>query len=241
MRIAMISMAGILAVSAFAVAAQDTHTLAWNPKKGDKTKYQMKMTGDMDFGQGPMPLEVRISTESEVKNIVDDQITVTSKISKFELFMNGEDMTQMAGGGTEIPDVTRVMSRRGELIKSDANDMVNNPRLEQMQAFVYPDKPLKIGETWTHEFKGDKEKNVPKARAKFTLDALEEKDGKAVYKLTYAFSELETPGKPMGSMGTMWVLRDSGDPYRIDGTINDASFAEGMPPMNMKFEMQKVD
>lgn len=221
-------------------AAQDAHTLAWNPQEGAKMTYSIEMSANIDFGQGPSDLQTNLTLESLIKEVKEDTVTVQGSIKKFELLLGGQDMSDMMPGGEEMTGpVTRVFTKRGALVSSSASSLFDNPRFDQVRVFAYPEGPVKVGESWTNEFKGDKDKKVPPSRGKFTLDGIEKVGEKNAYRVKIAFSELEGE-KPMGALGTAWVDQSTGDLVKMDADINDASFAEGMPPMNFKMKVRQL-
>lgn len=227
----------------FAVAAQDTHTIAWKPEAGKELKYSLKMSGEMNAGpQGAMALDVKMVLTNKVVEVKDDKITMEGKMSDFSVSIGGNDITEMAGGQmpADAPAVKTVFSRTGELLSmSGGSEMTTPPRVQNLQIFVYPTAPVKVGDSWTREVKADKEKGIPAGKGKFTLAGVETVKGIEVFKIDFAYSELDGD-RPMGNIGTVWLEKSDGSLYRVKSTLNDVKFAEMMPPMNMNVEMTRL-
>jgi hypothetical protein len=229
-----------LAATSLLIAAQDTHKVAWNPAKGAKTKFQVEMASQLDIGQGPMALLATLVIENEIKDVSDEKITILSATTSHNLTLDQQDVTEMWPGqdGISVP-INRTFDKHGVLLTSDSKSPLDNPRFEQLRVLPFPEGPVKVGDTWTREYKGDKEKGVPPSRGKFTLDGVEDLDGKAAFRIKFAYSELEGE-KPMGALGTSWIDQTTGEMIKTDSDINDAQFAEEMPPMNFKMKVRRL-
>jgi hypothetical protein len=238
---AYIAAAGVLAAIPLFAALQDTHEIKWNPKVGEKSTYKLEVDGSMEIpSAGPMDMHFELLTESVVKEITDEKITVVGKMLDMKILVGGNDVMGMGGGPDPEEmkkEVTETFNRRGERLSTTDTGEMGSERFDRMTQFIYPDKPLATGDSWTLDIKGSKEKNLPPARSKYTFKGMEEIDGKQYFRIDYAFSELEG-AKPMGAMGVMHLDPENGRPFRIKADVNDAQFAEEMPPTNVKFLMQ---
>lgn len=231
--------AGMLAALPIFAALQDTHTITWNPVQGEKTKYKIEVDGQMDIpGAGQMAMHVEMMTEGTVKEVTDEKVTITGKMVDMKILLDGNDITEMAGGSESMgKESTTVFTRRGEMLSTSVPTEGANSRFERMSNFVYPDKALAVDEEWTQELKADKEKNLPAARTKYTFKGLEEVSGKKYQRVDFAFSELEGDTK-MGAMGTFWLEPNTGKMFRTKADVNDAQLAPEMPPSNVKLLVQ---
>ena len=108
-----------------------------------------------------------------------------------------------------------------------------------MMNLAVPTGKVKVGDEVITEIKADKAKNIKAGRVKMNVAGTKVVDGKTLVELKIAFSELEG-AKPMGMVGTVLIEAGTGMLHSMKASMNDISFNEMMPPMNMTMEMTRV-
>lgn len=229
--------AGALATAAF---AQQVYDLSLNPTKGQKVAYEMKLASEnMQTGAGAFGLNVNLKSVTTFLDVTESEIVSEDEVTKFEVLINGNPIDaaagQMSGAKTKI---TR--SRDGKVLKVEGgNPMRDNASFQNMMNLAIPTGKVKVGDEVITEIKADKEKNIKAGRVKMNVAGTKVVNGKTLVELKIAFSELEG-ARPMGMVGTALVEAGTGMLHSIKATMNDISFSEMMPPMNMTMEMTMV-
>jgi hypothetical protein len=218
-----------------AIARQDEAKIAWQPKVGSVTKYQMVVDAEGDFGNGPSKIQVTMKVANTIKTVDDKQIIVEGKTSDMKVTLDGNEMPVPNDDATS----TNTYSLLGDLLSTKSSNGQENPRIEQMNAFRYPDKAVKVGDSWERTVKGEKGGAVP-ATAKYTFKGIEKSGKYTCFKVEYTYTE--TSGdKPSSAKGTVWLDQTTGDLVKGDVDMKDVVFQDGIPPMNAKAKMTRVD
>jgi hypothetical protein len=113
------------------------------------------------------------ATVTEKVSAVDanGDYTVES-VSKEGKFKAGEIETATGGG-----DVSKSKySAKGDLISLESAEASSSFRLSNLNSFRYPDKPLKVGDTWTADLPADTKKGVAAAKITYKVEAAEKVD-----------------------------------------------------------------
>lgn len=229
--------AGALATS---VLAQQVYDLSLNPTKGQKVVYDMKLSSqNMQTEAGAFNLNVNLRSTTTFLEVTDKEIVSEDEVTKFEVLINGNPIDaaagQMSGAKTKI---TR--SRDGKVTKVEGgNPMQDNASFQHMMNLAVPTGKVKIGDEVITDIKADKAKGIKAGRIKMNVAGTKVINGKTLVELQIAYSELEG-AKPMGMVGTALVEPGTGMLYSMKSTMNDISFSEMMPPMNMTMEMTLV-
>ncbi len=229
--------AGALTASAL---AQQVFDLTMNPNKGQKFAYEMKLASqNMQTEMGAFNINVNLKTVTTFLDVTEKEIVSEDEVTKFEVLINGNPIDaageQMAGAKTKI---TR--GRDGKVLKIEGGSpMQENATFQNMMNLAIPTGKVKVGDEVTTEIKADKEKKIKAGRIKMNVAGTKVVDGKTLVELKIAFSELEGD-KPMGMVGTAFVEAGTGMLHSMKAAMNDISFNEMMPPMNMTMEMNLV-
>lgn len=229
--------AGALTTS---VLAQQVYDLTINPTKGQKVAYEMKLASqNLQTEAGGFNLNVNLKSVTTFLDVTDKEIVSEDEVTKFEVLINGNPIDaaagQMSGAKTKI---TR--SRDGKILKVEGgNPMQENAGFQNMMNLAVPTGKVKVGDEVITEIKADKEKNIKAGRVKMNVASTKVVDGKTLVELKIAFSELEG-NRPMGMVGTVLIEAGTGMMHSMKASMNDISFNEMMPPMNMTMEMTRV-
>lgn len=210
--------------------------IQWKPEVGKKTAMRIEMQMTTDFGD----MDIVLRPVSEVTKITEKEVIMKTWLQEFKLMMGGQDMSDMAGQMTGPENFsTQTFSKTGQLLKQEGGQTdQENPRATQMQQFYYPTQPVKMGESWTKDFKADSSKGLYEAKAKYTLEASEIVGKVDTWRVKYVYSEM-TENMPMSSMGTAWIDKKNGEVVRMVGNYENAQFSNEMPPVNATFKMTR--
>lgn len=219
----------LFALMSLAAPAQDTVKLEWKPKVGETVNLQMAMA--MEVPQAGN-IDVKFVVKSKVTKVDKDksEVTTQSEIGDFKIFFGGQEMDMGGQGPSTDQKMTIVQKMNGVLVSDDSPpEMGGGERVSRMNAFHYPDKPVKVGDKWEYEWKADKEKGLGSAKAQWTYVAHEMKDGVDCWKVDYVFAEMDDPNG-MSASGSIWFDTASGNIHYSSYQFNNVTFQEGMPP-----------
>jgi hypothetical protein len=226
----------LLAVAAF--AAQDTFKLEWKPKVGDSLKYQIDVKATMDMGGMMGDLAFGMIQTQKVTKIEEGNVTMVGTTGNMTLVVNGEDMSQMMGD--QNFNSTTVYNAKGELISITSDDPSggNQTRMENAYSMSYPNKEVKVGESWVRTIKGDT-KGAVDATGTFTVEGVDMIGSERTVRIRGDYKE--TKGStPMSVKSTMWIREKDG--AAVKGTFNmkNVEFQPGMPPVDATATMKLV-
>ena len=216
----------LLAVAAF--AAQDTFNLSWKPKVGDALKYKIDIKASMDMGGMMGDINVGMVQNQKVTKVEDGKVTVESSMGSMTLVVNGEDMSQMMGDQTM--NMTTVYSAAGDVlsIKADQDMGPSHARMENAYGMTYPNKDVKVGDSWSRTIKGNDQGAVD-ASVTFTVEAFETIGSDRVVKVKGDFKETKGDA-PMTCKSTVWIREKDGAAVKGTYAMTNVEFQPGMPP-----------
>ncbi len=232
----------ILVISAMLVAsaclAQDAVKIEWKPKAGMTSKLKLATTFKSDFGQGVQDVKFSATITNKVIEVKPSGDTVLEeKTSDVSLMLGEQDMSAMVPSET----ATLTLKPNGKVVekKSDQPDEMKNARLDNVNEFVYPDKALKVNETWVNKFSADKDKGTRAALATYTYLGMEKVGTADCYKVKYVYKETEGDA-PMSAEGTMWLRVDGAGAQKADYTIKNVTFGPSQPT-EAKVNLSRID
>ncbi len=212
---------------------------AWQPKVGTTQTYKMTIAMTMDQGGQAIDLLINMKNTNKVTKVDKETATTDATSSDFSISMNGQDLGAPPDDGTMSQVVTTVFALNG-VIKSRTEAGPSSPglRVQQMNTFIYPGKAT-IDKPWDYDFKGDTEKKLPVAKARFKILG-EERIGKYdCYKVEHIYAEDQPGGFSM--MGTAWMDKTDGNLVKADYQYQNVQFVDMMPPANAKVTLERVD
>lgn len=234
MRAHALLLVGALGLTAF---AQDTYTLKWEPKVGDTSSYNLNLASAMDFGGQSFDMNISMVVSDKVTKVEGDLVTLVGTATNFKMMMNGQAFNPPGSeAAPEQPPTTIVVNKSGGLVRMENTGdpmTASPPRVEQANRFQFPAGPVKVGDEWFREVKADAKQGFVEAKAKYTLEKIEMKDGVNCFRIKYAYSELEG-NAPTDCIGTFWMKVEDGDLVRYEGQLNNVEFMQGMPPVSAK-------
>lgn len=226
----------LLAASALALAAAQAMDLKWTPKAGDKANY--KVDGSFDLaGAGEIKLT---GTRTESVTSVDaDKIVVTST-SKLAANVMGNDVP--------VPESTETMTVKPDgtvtAVKVNEADAGNSGiRLAHVTMFVYPGKPVAVGDSWTATGPKDEKADLPGYKIEFKLVGDEKVGTWDTWKVTAKGGETEG-ATPTKVDGTYWIDKKDGTIVRSLSQLTDVVFSGGgggqeIPPLSGKMDITR--
>lgn len=214
--------------------AQDSARIQWKPKAGDTATLSMQVATSM---QG-MNVEVRLRTTSKVLEVTSETVKLEATEQMVDLKLNGESMMDQMP--PDASKKTYTMRLDGELVSytTDGQGM-DNPRFEEAFVFTYPNREVKVGETWTRSRAADKEKGTVASKTTFTFLGSENLDGAPSHKVKVTFAETEGQ-TPMTFEATVWLSPANGDMLKMDGILRNVQFEPTMPPADATIKVTRV-
>lgn len=232
----MVAMALIIAVSS--AIAIEAIKLEWKPKTGQESKYAVTMKAKLDVEGQTMNVNMAMNVTEKIVTVQDGKVTIESKTDSLSMTMNEMDLSGMFG--SENLDETSVRKLNGELISKKADHSMSDPRLEEVFEFVFPEKEINVGDTWSREVKKDEKRGLVNATATFQLLSKENIANVECVKLRYAYKELEGKNPIMGE-GYLWIAVSNGDLVQADYVIQNVVFQEGLPPTTMTTSVKRIN
>lgn len=226
----------IISASLLAAAQDGPSTIAWKPKEGSEIKY--KMTSRSTVGDQVADFNATITIK--VESVKADKVTVLATTSNISLKVGEQDLGAMMGSMT--PSVRTVTDLRGELLGRTVmggGEEFDSPRMENALTFVYPDKPMKVGDTWTRETNAKSFLKVPAAKTVFTYLGKEKTDFGEAYKVKLDFKEIEG-SMPMTISGTMWLSVEDGNQIKSEIKGSNVEVGPGIPPVEMTAKTERI-
>lgn len=216
-----------LAVTALAMAAQDTFKPIRTYKEGDKDVYEltMKMTA-----QGS-PIDMSMTQTQVVKKVYengDADIETTVTNSKVNFMGQSRDMPSS-------PSTTTRMNKFGAPVGKPAGGSRGMNFSFMNFSRSYGDKEMKVGETVKFNWADEKD---AKSKAAGTATLVSLTDKTAVVKSEVDVWSAETGDTPIHVVSTVTVDRASGKPDRVEAKVAKLpASAAPMPIENMELTM----
>ncbi len=211
--------AAVLASVAF--AGVDGVTLKLSPKVGDVLKYHQ--TAKLDFNG----MEIEFSA------------TTTHKVVKVEAngdYSTKEDLSEMKLNGNDAPDgagpagSTTTLSAKGELIKIEGERVDESAyRNANLSLFVFTDKALNAGDSWSYDVKENKTTGAVAAKADYTFVGEDKVGAIEAYKIKYVNKETATGGA--SSEGFIWLRKSDNAMVKLTAKWTNVPIA-GVGPIS---------
>lgn len=223
-----------LALSALALASYDAVSIKWKPKAGDTAKYKITAKAniagtEMNFGA--------ILTTKVVEITADGNVTVEEKQSDISVKFGDQDFSNM---GPQTMESSSTMKPNGEVIARKSASEMDNPRLEAALEFVFPDKDMEKGGSWTIKRDADSAKGLFARETKYTYVGPDTVGKRTCHKIEIAFRELDAPSN-MEVTGTVWVDVEDGSQVKGTYKMKNIEFAPGTPPADGESEVIRID
>jgi len=230
------------ALSAFAAAHQLT-IIAWKPKAGATYHYK----GHMLFHKVQSPAgvadltfdEKMVATNKEIRP--DGNIVVETKHTDFKVMLGDFDAVAMGAFPVKEINETVVEKPNGEVISniSDAPKEMQSARMDAISSFIFPDKPMRVGDTWVHTAEGDKNKGTYNTTTTFKYLGPDTVGSTPAYKCSMDYAERNAPTDITAS-GTFWIAQADGELLKAEITVKNAETGPGLPPSDADLAFERV-
>lgn len=220
----------LLAGAGLAVAAVQEFSLKRTAKEGEVFRYQM--TGEMELMGQSVGMKA-VTVNKTIKVEANGNYVVESSMTEGKISINGGemDMPEQAGTTTTFKPDGTVLDVKGDGVDQGGWRMAN------LMSAVVPDRPLKVGETWTSEIKGDSKKMTVDVKGTYTFEALEKGDWGDMARIKYELKEVS--GDSSASMsGTAWVETKTGNMVKMDSVWKDVPIPGAPAPVSGKMSLQ---
>jgi len=205
-----------------AFAAQEAHTLARKAKVGQEFRSTQQVTIKEEA-----EITITSSLTEKITQVDADGSTTSRVTDKTLKIRNGsEDEIDLSGekGSESVSEATvNALGITTSYKEVDGGSEEENPehmRVSNVSGLIFPDKAVKKGDTWSHEFDAIKKGNVPASRISFEVVGDEVWDGKACLKLKYSAKETEGD-KPLEASGIMIVRLEDGLTVKYDAEVKN--------------------
>ncbi|MBS1724435.1 MAG: hypothetical protein JSS66_15945 [Armatimonadetes bacterium] len=198
----MVFIAAVLTASL--ALAQDPVALKRNAKEGDSVKYKLAVDTEI----GGMAIKFSAKTTDKVMKVNGDgSYVVSSEQQDMVLSINGQDSPAPAGVGGAT---TTTLSPEGWVADMQGDEVTGDSiRAANLQSFIFPKEPVKVGSKWMSAYKGIKDKGTMDVSYSFEILGQEKVGAHDVFKVS--FEAKETAGTdPASSKGTVWVEISTG-------------------------------
>ena len=227
-----VSIGALLALSALAALYKPVE-LSWKPKEG--ATYNFK--GHTVFHKVSTPAgvldltfdEKMTSTNKEVKP--NGNVVLEAKHTDFKAMLGDIDASSMGMSLPKEINETTEIKRNGEIVSttSDAPKEMQSPRMDEISTFIYPSKAVNVGDTWTHQVKGDSSKPTYNTVTTFKYLGEDTMNGTPAYKVGMDYKETNAPTN-ITATGTFWVAREDGELLKAEINVKNAELGGGLPP-----------
>ena len=220
----------LLAVAALAVAAQDGWTLKRAPKEGEELKFRMKAS--IDF-QGTDFSFAALIKEKVLRVEADGTYTVESDQLEGKASFAGQEVDVPSQGAT-----ISVYKPAGDVVEiRGADTSASAYRMANLNNIYYPEKPIKVGESWTKEIKADTKTGALDATATYKLLAEEKVGSHDTLKIEAKVTEKGNDGA--SAEFTAWLSKTDFGIVKMTGDWKNAPLAGAPGPVNAKVEMNR--
>ena len=147
---------------------------------------------------------------------------------------------EVAGQTINPPDSsnTTISKPNGEIsdVQTEQEDP-NSWRMAQLNNFVYPDKPVSVGDEWTHTIAADAKKGTVAATATYKIESLEKVGDHDTVKIKVSYKETEGTD-PASSDSTVWLDVKDSAMVKEESAWTNVPSPQG--PINATIKMDRV-
>jgi len=209
--------------------AQEKVTLVYKAQANQVVRYKAESTLTMDAGGMKMAV-VQKETQKVVFTEVaaNGNITMEQESESMELTVNGQNIPPPDEEKNKKTTIT--IRPNGVLVayklsSGESEDAKQQARLFPATTVIFSDRPVGVGDKWSHEYKADGDLGVRAARADFELLAFEKVGDTDTVKIKMTYSETEASPAP-SSAGTVWIEKASGDMVTADFEVENISLGD---------------
>lgn len=221
---ARIFVAGVLAALAAASAAQPAYSFKPKFTEGELQKVKVTMKGNMSG----MAIEMIYFSDEKILKVGEDG-AYTEEVKTHDL--------GITAAGAPIPlyvdtDKTEVRKHTatGELIGTDDKE-ANVPMLRRtgrLGDLPTPAAPIKLGESWSHEYPAVADVSLPAGKITYTFVAEEKVGNWETLKVEMVYTETGVE-KPVTAKGLLWLNKSNFRGVKGDVTVENHPAPPGSP------------
>jgi hypothetical protein len=232
MRRAALPLALLCLLPAVARADEEAVTITWKPKPGQTTSFRY----ETHSVSNPTTWVFSAVAKSKVLDVAaDGKIHLQLTNSDATLTVAGQDLSGQVGDANGTSEATYLPSGLAVTVPE-----ASRARLDAALQMLFPDKPVKVGDTWKRTGKADADKGLRAAEATYKYEGIETVDKWKAYKITVTYRETEGDD-PLSLRGTRWVAVEDGILVKAQYTVQNGPFAPGMPPEDAEITGSRVD
>lgn len=220
-------------IAALSLASDATYDLLWHPEAHQKLRYALNVKGSIGDRDFEFKSDVYLDVKSVEKN--GDYALGTTFRSTSTKF--GTDIQRVP----DEPEEVQQYNRRGELKKredSPNSDDVVGELLSQTGDFNPPDKPVQVGDSWTHIFPAKKSIGFPEAKAEYRLVDVRATDQRI--KIEFTYRQIGTT-EPMLAKGTIQLSAKDGSTLSVESEIQHLKIHQELPAGSAKLSLKLKD
>lgn len=226
----------LMALTAWLVAlapAQEEYTLKLQVKEGDAFKYRFTM--ELTFGEQSAVVTMNM-TSKVIKVEADGNVIIESSSSDGMVKFGEQEMPIPPSPATKT-----TFKPNGAPIKVEGGSSPDGSlRMARLNSHFFPDKPVKIGDKWNAELKG--EGSAPAIKADFELVAKEKIGDMDALKIKFTIQEVgeNAVGGAATITGHTWIDPKTGMLVRMNASVKGMP-AEGAPmPLDGTITMERI-
>jgi hypothetical protein len=217
---------------AAAASAEEATSIAWQAKPGQTASYRVETrnTGS------PVAWVFSAMWKTKVLEVASDgKIKVQNAQSEARLTVDGQELAGAVDEANTTLEATYLPS--GLPVQP-----AGGPRARLVAAlqFVYPDRPVKPGDTWKQTFKADAARGLRSAEATYKYEGIETVGKWKAHKVTVTYRETEGD-EPISVRGTEWLSVEDGRSVQSRHTVQNGPFAPGQPPEEAEVTGTRLD
>lgn len=219
-------------MAAGALGLQETFTFKRIARVGDTMNYKFQADADFQGQQlvitgGSVDKVVRVEDNGNI-HVETKQIGMKVKFADQEMEVPEQPASVIVYG-----DLGQVVSMQGDQADASSYRMANLSMLRR------PDLPMKVGDKWTAEMKGDRRTGAVNGRAEYEVLAVETVNSFPAIKVKYSYRETEGPD-PASAEGSIWIHREDGSLVKLMASFVNAPLPGAPAPANMKMSIERV-
>ena len=213
-----LGVAFVLVAVSLGATVQEPVQLARKGKAGTVTRHRTEVKASANGMQMAIEIkEVKTYTVSAVA--ANGDLTLIDDTESVEVSMNGQAMPADPRMMTKSTIVVRANGSLVSYTKANGTDVQTDVRMFAATNPIFPDTPLKAGDTWSRSMQADAKSGARAARADYEVLAFETADGSAAVKIKMTYTEVIAPA--LSTSATFWIDRATGDPIKVEGTVQN--------------------
>jgi hypothetical protein len=221
MRRATLTLLPLCCLVVAAAHAEEAATVAWKVKPGHTASYRFETR---NVG-GDVAWTFSATSKSKILEIATDgKIKVEESLSNAKLTVGGQELAGVVDGlnvstrATYLPNGAREGTPEGQ-----------DPRVTVALQFIYPEKPVKVGDTWKRTVKADAARGLRAGEATYRYEGTESVGKWKAHKVSVTYKETEGID-PISLRGTEWLSVEDGAAVQTRYTVQNGPFTPGSPP-----------